>query len=288
MHALLCLTIFLGLAPAPNPTLPNGFYEILDKGAGTSFPCNDGRELILGKSLGKEFGAPTIRSRNNGNTDFGVFLKGAAKLWDGPEPLAMAIVVDNVCMRLSGHTIPNTDSTRDLWFTVAGEEPAGRVARALKCELQLRQDPGHRLTVKWTPDKETYQVGDTITLKFELKNAGKEKVTFRIGGTQRGPRDNQYRFVAQSGYGGGKGVPDTGDPNNFGGMSWTKTLRPDEVYEAKIELNKWFKFETADSYRITGIWQLHLEDPTREGFDQGLWDDLVCGECVVKVEKPKK
>jgi hypothetical protein len=50
MHALLCLTIFLGLAPAPNPTLPDGFYEILDKGAGTSFPCNDGRELILGKA----------------------------------------------------------------------------------------------------------------------------------------------------------------------------------------------------------------------------------------------
>src|ERR1700687_1712283 len=125
MHALFCLTIFLGLAPAPNPTLPDGFYEILDEGAGTNFPCNDGRELILGKSLGKEFGAPAIRSRNNGNTDFGVFLKGAAQLWDAPEPLVMAIVVDNVCMRLSGHSIPNTDGTRDLWFTIAGEEPAG-------------------------------------------------------------------------------------------------------------------------------------------------------------------
>jgi hypothetical protein len=47
MYALLILTFGLGLAPASNPTLPDGFYEILDKGAGTSFPCNDGRDLIL-------------------------------------------------------------------------------------------------------------------------------------------------------------------------------------------------------------------------------------------------
>jgi hypothetical protein len=191
-------------------------------------------------------------------------------------------------MMLSGNTIPNPDDTRDLWFTINGEESARKIAKALKCELQLRKDPGHRLTVKWMPEKESFQVGDAIVLKFELKNTGQENVTFRVGGSQRGPRDNQFRFVAQVSHGWGKGVPDTGDPNNHGGLSWTKTLKPGEVYAAKVELNKWFQFKEADTYRITGIWSLHLEDPTLAGFDHGIWDDLVCGECFVKVEKEKK
>jgi len=285
----LFLTALLVLAPAPKaPTLDDGFYEILDKGDGVRFPANDGRTLLLGKNLGKQFGTATVRSLHNDNTKFGVMLKGAAKLWDGPEPLPIAVVVDNVCMPLSGNTIPNADDTRDLWFTIDGLEAARRVAKALKCEVQLRKDPGHRLTVKWTPDKESYQPGDDIKLTFELTNAGKGNVTFRIGGSQRGPRDNQYRFVAQRGYGGGKGVPDTGDPNNHGGMSWTKTLKPGETYKAGIELGKWFKFEDADVYRVTGIWSLHLEDPDRKGWEQGVWDDLVCGECLVRVEKGKK
>ena len=63
------------------------------------------------------------------------------------------------------------------------------------------------------------QQAGSITLTFELKNAGDKPVTIRIGGSQRGPRDNQCRFIAQRCYGLGKGVPDTCEPNNFGGMS---------------------------------------------------------------------
>jgi hypothetical protein len=283
------LTVVLHLAPSPKPvTLPDGFYEVLDKGEGTHFPGNDGRTLLLGKNLGKEFGTAAIHSVNNGNTAFGLTLKGAARLWDGPEPLPLALVVDNVCLRLSGNSIPNDDGTRNLWFSISGEEPARKVAKVLKCKVELRSDPGHRLTVKWTPDKETYQVGEPVMLKFEMKNAGKEPVTFRIGGSQRGPRDNQFRFIAQRGYGGGKGVSDIGDPNNFGGKSWTRTLKPGEVYVTKVDLAKWFKFDEPDYYRITGVWSLHLEDPNRDGFDHGLWDDLVCGQCLVRVVKKEK
>src|SRR5262245_22922953 len=157
----LFLSALLLLAPAPKtPTLDDGFYEVLFKGEGVLFPANDGRTLILARNLGKQFGTATIRSRNNENTRFGLMLKGAAKLWDGPEPLPMALVVDNVCLALSGNTIPNADDTRDLWFTIDGLASARRVAKALTCELQLRKDPGHRLAVKWTPDKESYQPGD--------------------------------------------------------------------------------------------------------------------------------
>ena len=282
----LYFSALLLLAPVPKtPTLNDGFYQVLDQGEGTRFPCNDGQTVVLGKNLGKQFGKPEIRSRNNDNTRFGLTLKGAAKLWDGPEPLPLALVVDNVGLSLSGNSIPNADETRDFFFAIEGLEPARRVAKALKCDIEFRKDPGHRLRAKWTPDKEAYQPGDTITLKFELRNTAKENVTFRIGGSQRGARDNQFRFLAQRGHGHGKGVPDTGDANHFGGKSWTKTLKPDESYTAEVQLNKWFQLEAPDIYRITGIWSLHLEDADRGGV---IWDDLVCGECLVRVEKGKK
>src|SRR6476660_7443819 len=124
----LLLSALLLLAPAPKaPTLDDGFYEVLDKGDGIRFPVNDGRTVILGKSLGKQLGTATIHSRNNDNTRFGLMLKGAEKLWDGPEPLPMVVVADNVCLQLSGNTIPNADDTRDLWFTIDGLESARRV-----------------------------------------------------------------------------------------------------------------------------------------------------------------
>ena len=53
----LLFSALLVLAPAPKaPTLDDGFYEVLDKGEGIRFPSNDGRTLLLGKSLGKDVG----------------------------------------------------------------------------------------------------------------------------------------------------------------------------------------------------------------------------------------
>ena len=116
---------------------------------------------------------------------------------------------------------------------------------------------------------------------------GKTAVTFTVGGQQRGPRDNQYRFIAQSGYGTGKSVPDTGDPTNFGGLGTWKELKPGEVFESTIELDRWFKFTEPDSYRITGIFELDLVPPG-DGFGRAIWEDFAVGQCVVYVEVAKE
>lgn len=44
--------------------MENGFYEILDKGEGTSFPCNDGRSELMGKRLAINFGKPAISAES--------------------------------------------------------------------------------------------------------------------------------------------------------------------------------------------------------------------------------
>src|SRR5262245_19635300 len=143
----------LVLAPVPKaPTLNDGFYEVLDKGEGTRFPSNDGQTLVLGKNLSKQFGKPAIRSRNNDNTRFGLTLKGAANLWDGPESLPLALVVDNVCLRLWGNSIPNADATRDLWFASEDLEPTRRMAKGVRCDVRYRTYPDGRLLAVWTPD----------------------------------------------------------------------------------------------------------------------------------------
>src|SRR5262249_62247593 len=102
----------------------------------------------------------------------------------------------------------------------------------------------------------------------------------RVGGQQRGPRHNQFRFLAQHGHGTGKAVPDTGDPNNFGGKSWRVDLKPGEVFTKTVDLGRWFTFDDPDTYRITGMYSFEVHEPDRY---QAIWDDLAVGQCFVRV-----
>jgi hypothetical protein len=103
------------------------------------------------------------------------------------------------------------------------------------------------------------------------------------GGQQRGARDNQFRFLAYRSYGGGKAVPDTGDPVNFGGIGSVQTLAPGETFTRSVGIEKWFKFDEPDFYRITGMYELQLHDTEMGGFGRPIWDDLAVGDCLVRV-----
>ena len=53
-----------------------------------------------------------------------------------------------------------------------------------------------------------------------------------------------------------------------------------------MALDRWFTFPEPDTYRVTGLFELELHDPTGgQGFDKALWDDLAVGQCLVVVEK---
>jgi hypothetical protein len=278
-----CVACLLGASPCFADKPGDGIYTWSEGGA-PLVKRNDGAEVVLGKSVGRGFGTATMTSVANDNSQYVLQLKDAGPLADGAEKSYLALVIDGIILGVWSHSDRHADGTFDLNATVYGDDAAGKVADRLKVERQKRKNPGHKIEVRWSPEKEQYKAGEAVTLKMELRNAGDAAVTFTVGGKQRGPRDNQYRFLAYRGYGMGKAVPDTGDPLNFGGISTSRTLKPGETYTATVPLEKWFTFADPDFYRVTGIFELELLDAAVP-FGQPIWNDLATGECTVKVVK---
>jgi hypothetical protein len=97
------------------------------------------------------------------------------------------------------------------------------------------------------------------------------------------PSRQSVCFTAFAGTGAGNSVPDTGDAYNLGGIGVYRTLEPNDVFEKKIDISKWFKFTKPDRYEITGIYELELK-----GKDFGqkvLWDEFATGRCTQLIEK---
>jgi hypothetical protein len=278
---LLCLPCFAPLPPPPDVP-ETGVYACKYTGPGRRVARNDGGgTAVLGKRFGAAFGKGTLRSVANDNSLFVLDLKGVGALPKEAEPLSLALVIDGVCLVPFSRSDRQRNGTIDLSCHVQGEQAARKVAARLKVEPQLRRHPGHRFQVRWSPEKAEYRVGEAVTLKLEVRNTGKVPFSFWVGGQQRGARDNQFRFLAYASWGGGKAVPDTGDPEHFGGKAYLKTLAPGETFTKTVALDGWFKFTKADTYRVTGMYQFAVQTAP-DGW-QTAWDDVAVGDCLVKV-----
>jgi RNA polymerase sigma factor (sigma-70 family) len=276
------------LAPAPQ-AIPDGVYWLNFEGKGRSIRLGNGSRAFLGDRVSRSVGTDAaLRSLSNDNTRFALTIKKLGPLPPEVTETQTALVVDGVILHLGRPEKLADDRTTSSWATVYSAEAARKLAAHYKIEPARRKHPGHRFSTRWVPGKAAYAPGEAVTLKLELRNTGTVPMRFTIGGKQRGPRDNQYRFLAYAGHGGGKAVPDTGDPLNFGGISTSKTLKPGDVYRAEVALDKWFRFTEPDVYRVTGMLELSLSDPEAEDpFGPVIWDDLAVGDCLVRVEKPK-
>jgi hypothetical protein len=84
---------------------------------------------------------------------------------------------------------------------------------------------------------------------WRIVNVGTNVVSFMQGGRNRAARDNQYIFSARSG---GKHVEDVGTSFHFGGLAALRVLKPGDVFEDKVSLQKWFSFEKAGMYELHG------------------------------------
>jgi hypothetical protein len=286
----------IGLSPAffqPPPApqalgdkagnLEDGIYIWVTDGPGRRVTRNDGAQVVLVRRVGEQLGKASLRSMTNDNTQFQLELKDAGPV-KGIEGALLALVVDGICLPVYSQSDPNPDGTLNLGVQLYGEKAAEKVAERLKIKPQLRKHPGHRFVVRWAPERESYQVGEPVTLRLEIRNVGEVPFTFRVGGQQRGPRDNQFRFLAYRGAGHGRAVHDIGDPVNFGGISTTHTLKKGETFTKTVGLGKWFALLEPDTYRITGLYELQLSDPNAQGVPgQEIWSDLAAGDCVVRV-----
>lgn len=277
----LCVSWVLCAEPGPVGMPPDGIYTWTAEGKGRPVRRNDGAEVFLGARVGPAAGQAAIRSVKNDNSLFVLRLKNAGPVAKGG---SLALVIDGICLGVWSQSDRHADGTIDLSCSVHGGRAARKVAAHFKAEMRRRKDPGHRINVHWSTEKESYRVGEPVVLKMEIRNVGPGPITFRVGGQQRGPRDNQYRFLAYHGGGGGKAVPDTGDPTNFGGIGSYRTLKPGEAFVSSVPLDGWFTFTEPDTYRVTGLFELELHDHSdKQGFGEAIWDDLAVGDCLVRV-----
>lgn len=275
-----CLVFLLCSAPCLAGDLADGIYAQKTRGEGHAIKRNDGAEVILGKRLGQAFGKATIRSLANDNSRFVLELKNAGPFAHDPATPYIALVINGICLGVWGQSDPHFDGTSYLSSHIFGDEAAEKVARRLKTQPKRRTHPGHRFVASWSPEKESFRMGEVVKLKLEIRNVGDAPFTFRVGGQQRGLRDNQFRFLAYRTTHPGKAVPDSGDPQNHGGLMSYKTLEPGKSYVTSITLDKWFRFPEPEGYEITGLFEMNLLD---RGFRDTIWDDMAVGECAVRI-----
>jgi hypothetical protein len=285
--ALLASLLAIGTSPAQDAKKPpaDGIYDIHEKGDGPKIKRNDnGATVVLGEKLTGHFGRPAIISYANDNSVNGIILHGAGPLPVGERKALVAVVIAGHCFLISSWSPPEADNTYTLSATIHGEATARAIAKIAGIEPKFRKHPGHKFFVTFEPDKKSYEPKEPITLTMAIKNIGETTVTFHDGGMQRGPRDNQFGFIAMRMGGFGKAVPDTGDPTNFGGIGSHRTLKPGETFKKTVRLDNWFQFENADTYRITGMYRLFFHEPNAQ-FHRAIWEDFAVGECTVRVQK---
>ncbi|HEY1380236.1 MAG TPA: hypothetical protein VGF55_25770 [Gemmataceae bacterium] len=279
--AIVCAAGLTIIAAGQAAEVPDGIYP-LATGGGPRVMLSGGGWATLGPLRTGKWGRAEVRSQANDNARFTVELRGVDPAVDRGEPATVVLVAGGVGLPSFGRS-QTTDGKLDLAFTLRGEEEARKVAAALKTEPILRKHPGHRVVLKLAPDREAYRPGEPVTLTVDICNVGDVPVLFRMGGRQRGARDNQFRFLAYGWFGLGKAVPDTGDPNHHGGLTSLRPLKPGESIRQTVPLNRWFRFTASDTYRVTGLYELELHDMPERFLRTTIWEDLAVGECLIKV-----
>ncbi len=266
-------------------TVKTGLYRMAKGDQGQAVRrCDvaEGGEVRLGQFLTGQLGQASLVSTANDNSRFELTVepKGMSQ---GLAEEPMVIVVAGMGMPVSGYGFsgPGESRVTDLTALVTGRAAAEKVGRALGIRPKLRQHPGYQLLVTLKPRQPSYHPREPVTLVMTIKNVGTKPVRFCDGGKQRGPRNNQFSFVAFPSA--GPALPDVGDPTNLGGLMSVAEIRPGETFSKDVDLTKWFNFTRPDQYQVTAIYELNL---VGEDHVHIIWDDFAVGRCTVTISEP--
>jgi hypothetical protein len=237
----------------------------------------DGREIHLaGKLDEKGIRVGWLRSSSNDNNTFSMSLvKDGA--FTRPYEL-MALCVAEQCTTFMGAgSNGDREVSIDAWFS--SPAAANVYAKFFGTTAKLRAHPGHKLATRFVPAKTTFSKDESLPVTLEIRNVGTSDVTFRVGGQNRGARDNQFGFTAYA----LRAVPDTGDPVNFGGLSSNWILRPGQTFTKEIDLRKWFTFAAPGLYSLTGTYKLSFFDPADKDYFV-VWEDYATAQFSITVQ----
>ncbi len=278
MRVLLLVFLALPCLGLRAAATEDGFYVIGDKG--TAVKTLDGKTIHLTQKFDwKEVRVGEIRSWSNDNERFSLSLQKVGAFTRPFEDVALCVA--DCCTTFSwnpefpmlpDNTLPKNDQVLSIStpadLTAAA---AGAYAKFFGTSVKLRVHPGYKLAVRFIPGKESFSKIEALLVTLEIKNVGESETTFKIGGQNRGSRDNQFGFTA---YGPGlEAVPDTGDSSHMGGFSGNRTLKPGQTFTMEVDVRKWFALKEPGSYQLTGTYQLNFKDPGASFVWNSLWQD---------------
>lgn len=162
---------------------------------------------------------------------------------------------------------------------------AERLARALGLPLHERHRLDDGLKTTWKiPARASTRPTDPITIQLRVRNGGKTKIGFVIGGRQRGPRDNRFVFTVTRN---GKPVA-LKDAPDFGGLSYHKPLAPGEAAELSVDLRAWADLSTPGHYAIDVAYEGELArdgySPSTPAEQANVWDIRLSGQGAILVQ----
>jgi len=258
-------------------------------------PRGDGAaQLPLGEKLAARLDHPALVSDTNDNSHLRLSVECLMARETEAKP--MAIVLADKTFYVTSMT--HAGGRLYLQADVAGPEIAQAVADELNIKPKFRTHPGHQWVVSLRPDKDSYQLGDRITLTLTIKNVGQTTLSFTDGVLPPGWRNNQFEFVAFKHVGFETPMADTGNATIRVMESTPKPVAPDEApakpprpivlkpgeeFKTNVNLGDWFKFNAPDSYRVHALYHVLLQSPDRS--QQVLWDDCAVGQCTFRIDQ---
>lgn len=271
MNKMILLALLFGFSPANIASaLENGFYAVSQNGNGPLVKIQ-GHDYHAGDKLNLMILKTEIRSANNANTQFHLLMTVPIE----PEsPWFAAFLLDGIYY---GVNRAGSD-LKSHWMrvTINSREIAELATKYFNSKMILRRYPGHELEVFFNPIDEESQTWQPVSVIFHIRNVGKDAVAFVEGGRDRAPRDNQYVFSCRLF---GKQVDDIGSSSHQGGLAFTRSLKPGEVYEKGIDLKKWFAFDKPGTYDCLGSFYMEFSDPNKNMLPEfTLWTDYATAD----------
>lgn len=242
---------------------PDGLYEV-------------SADRLPIRLLADPIDAALANSQSNDNARYQVSLQSSAP-FSIPEE-RIVLFLSGKAQKMAGWgSDPNGHS---LSLLVAADQiPA--IERLYKTTVRSRRHPGHLVRVEFVPAKEKFAVGEAVVVRLRLANVGEREFTFMNGGRNRGARNNQFGFTANSGT---RMLADSGNPTHFGGLAGYQTVKPGQSFELEVDLSGWFKFSEAGNYLMVGTYVMEFVDPPGPG-GCTIWEDVLGAEFNITIEE---
>lgn len=139
---------------------------------------------------------------------------------------------------------------------------------------------GFKIDGSFSTDKAAYTPGEKITITLTLRNVGDAPFYFRVGGRNRGPRDDQFSFLCE----GPEGSVPSKRAMNFGGLSTVRTIEPGKEYTQEVDLAGWFDLTKPGYYMLKGSYYLEIHDQWDDPHF-GIWEDYLTRAFHVEIKE---